>query len=133
MNEGLKKVFKLSTFEVISGKFVYLKVAKAPSLNDHFLVTKDNDEITVVTEENNLSGLEVIERNQDLWALICLNVSNPFNSVGFLAEVCRAVSSENENILVISTYSKDYILVRHKFLESAKAVLLSLGLKLAEG
>lgn len=128
-NEGLKKVIESSTFEVIFGKFVYVKVSEFPKTNNYFMMTQDKDEITVVTEERNLGELKVIEKNKDFWALIALNVFNPFSSVGFLATVSSAIAKENRNVLIISTYSKDYILVQHDFLAGVKRVLLSLGFK----
>lgn len=129
MDETLKKIIEESNFEVIPGKFIYAKVSKEPTINNHFLISKDKDEITVVTEEHNLSELEIIEKNKDYWALIALNVSAPFYSVGFLAAVSSAIAKENRDVLIISTYSKDYILVQYDFLEGVKRVLLSLGFK----
>lgn len=129
MNENLKKIIESSTFEVIPGKFIYVKVSKEPKLNNHFLISKDKDEITVVTEENNLGGLKIIEKNKDWWALIALNVSAPFYSVGFLATVSSAIAKEGKDVLIVSTYSKDYILVQYDFAQGVKQVLLSLGFK----
>ncbi|MBI2019777.1 ACT domain-containing protein [Candidatus Daviesbacteria bacterium] len=129
MNDDLKKIIESSTSEVIPGRFIYAKVSEAPQINNHFLVSKDKDEITVVTEEKNLEGLKLIEKNKDYWALIALNVSAPFYSVGFLAAVSSAIAKEIKDVLIVSTYSKDYILVQYDFLEGVKKVLLSLGFK----
>ena len=123
----LKKIIESSTFGVIPGKVVYTKVSKAPQIHNHFLFSKDKDEITVVTEESNLGELEIIERNKDYWTLIVLNVSAPFYSVGFLAAVSSAIAKANRDVLIVSTYSKDYILVQYDFLDGVKQVLLSLG------
>lgn len=129
MDENLKKIIESSTFEVIHGRFVYAKVSKEPQIDNHFLISKDNDEITVVTEEGNLGELETIERNKDYWTLIALNVSAPFYSVGFLAAVSSAIAKANRDVLIVSTYSKDYILVQYDFLDGVKQVLLALGFK----
>lgn len=129
MDKKLKKIIESSTFEVIQGKFVYAKVSKEPQINNHFLISKDKDEITVVTEESNLGELEIIERNKDYWTLIALNVSAPFYSVGFLAAVSSAIAKANRDVLIVSTYSKDYILVQYDFLDGVKQVLLTLGFK----
>lgn len=129
MDKKLKKIIESSTFEVMQGKFVYTKVSREPQINNHFLISKDKDEITVVTEENNLGELEIIEKNKDYWTLIALDVSAPFYSVGFLAAVSSAIAKENRDVLIVSTYSKDYILVQYNFLEGVKQVLLALGFK----
>jgi len=129
MDKKLKKIIESSTFEVIHGRFVYTKVSKKPQLRNHFLISKDKDEITVVTEEVNLGELEIIERNKHYYTLIALNVSVPFYSVGFLAAVSSAIAKANKNVLIVSTYSKDYILVQYDFLNGVKQVLLALGFK----
>ena len=127
MNEELQKIIKTSTFDVQNGKYVYVRAKSAPSLGDHFLITQDADEITVVTREENLYQLDVVEKNKDFYALIALNVSMPFYSVGFLATVSDAIVKQGMNILIVSTYSKDYILVREDFKDKTEAVLLELG------
>jgi hypothetical protein len=127
MNSEIKKIIKKSTFKIEEGRFVYAKVLKAPSIKNHFMVSKDADEITVVTKEENLPELNLEERNKDFYRLIGLNVSIPFYSVGFLATVSQAIAKEDMNILIVSTYSKDYIMVKEDRLEDAKSVLLSFG------
>jgi len=128
--EDIKSIIKESSFTAEEGRFVYAKVFSVPDLNGHFMVSRDGDEITVVTKEENLSGLDLIERNPDYYRLIALNVSKPFYSVGFLATVSQALASQGMNILIVSTYSKDYVLVKEDRLEEAKLTLLKLGLKL---
>ena len=56
MNKSLEEIIKTSTFTIKPGRFVYAKVKSAPSINGHFLITQDPDEITVVTlEETSLN------------------------------------------------------------------------------
>lgn len=129
MDSKLQEIINASTFRVIDGIFIYAKVSDTPNLDDHFFVSKDEDEITVVTEENNLSKLEIIEKNKDRRNLIELNVAVPFYSVGFLAAVANKIAEEGMNILIISTYSKDYIMFRTDCLEKAKRTLFELGFK----
>ena len=95
------------------------------------MVSKDQDEITVVTKEENLSKLDLIEKNKDFYQLVELKVSVPFYSVGFLAAVANIIAERGMNILIISTYSKDYIMVRVEFIEKVEAALLELGFKKA--
>ena len=129
MDSSIEKIIGESTFRVEEGRFVYAKVSKAPRIENHFLVSRDADEITVVTKEENLPELDLEERNKDFYRLIGLNVSVPFYSVGFLATVSQAISEQGMNILIVSTYSKDYILVKDDKSEDAKLVLLGLGFK----
>lgn len=127
MNDELKKIINQSSFKVEDGVYIYVQVKSVPKVGEHFMVAKDKDEITVVTTEDKLGSLDLIERNKDNYKLIALNVSVPFYSVGFLATISGAIANENMNILIISTYSKDYIMVKEDKLVEARNVLLSLG------
>ncbi len=91
------------------------------------MISCDEDEITIVTRQENVSGLKVLEKNKDIYTLIALNVSVPFYPVGFLATVSEAVAKEGMNILIVSTYSKDYIMVKKDCTDNVESVLLGLG------
>lgn len=123
----IQEILEKSSFRHIAGIFVYAKARTVP-VAEHFMVTKDADEITVLTTEDRLGELELIERNKDSYALLELNVSVPFYAVGFLAAVTGAISAGGMNVLVVSTYSKDYILVRVEHTEKAIEALKVLGL-----
>ena len=116
-----------SNFEIQPGNYIYAKVSSVDATASHFLISRDADEITVVTTEDQLDSLQLIERNKDVYRLISLNVAVPFYSVGFIATVCDAIASSGMNVLVVSTFSKDYIMVRADMIERAEAILLSLG------
>ena len=128
MGKKLQEIIKASTFGVREGTWVYCKVASKPA-GDHFFVSQDKDEITVVTTVDKLGELDLIERNEENYKLIALNVSVPFYAVGFLAAVSNAIAKAGMNILIISTYSKDYILVKEQTLEKAQKTLIDLGFK----
>lgn len=116
-----------SNFEIQPGEYIYAKVSSVDSNAEHFLISRDADEITVVTTLDKIGSLQLLERNKDVYRLIALNVSVPFYSVGFIATVCDALASAGMNVLVVSTFSKDYILVKADLIERAGAILLSLG------
>ncbi len=127
MNNELQEIIQSSTFEVVPGSYVYAQVSTVGDERKHFLVARDADEITVVTTEDNLAEMDLIGRNKDNYALIGLRVSVPFYSVGFLALVSQKIAEAGMNILIVSTYSKDYIMVRQDLLQQTKQVLLGIG------
>lgn len=132
MDPKLEEIIKASSFEVVLGIFVYCQVRSFPKGEGHFMVTQDNDEITVVTTLSRVGELDLVERNKDDYSLIALNVSVPFYSVGFLATISGALAGEGMNVLIVSTYSKDYVMVTQDRLEDAKSALLAIGLKSSE-
>ena len=129
MNKKLEEIIAKSTFSVKKGQYIYAKVSADLNLDDCFMISRDSDEITAVFEESKLDRFEIIERNKDLYKLIELKVSVPFYAVGFLAAVTTSLSSKDVNSLVVSTYSKDYILVRVEQLDLAVSAFTELGLK----
>ena len=121
----LDEVIKSSNVVVHSGRYAYLK-AKETDINGHFLVAKDQDEITVVTEEKNLTHVEYDE-DVKWFKLIEIKVSLPFVAKGFLAKVTKTVADEGLNVLVVSTFSKDYILVREETYKTVVEALKRVG------
>lgn len=127
MSKELKKVIESSTFVVHDGEWIYAKVGGQPKLDDCFMLSRDQDEITAVFKSEGRDKFEIIKENKDLRKLIELKVSVPFYAVGFLAAVSKAVAEQGSNILIVSTYSKDYILVNSNEISKTKQTLVNLG------
>ena len=125
----LQKVIERSTFKLKHGKFVYVKVRKAPEHGRHFMISSDNSEITVVTLEENLRYLDMEERRGEEYNIIELNSTVPFYTVGLIATVSGAIAKFGISLLVISTYSKEYILVNERYSNAARNALTTIGLK----
>ena len=124
-NPTLDEVIKSSKVIVHRGRYAYLK-ARETAVDNHFFVSKDKDEITIVTEEKNVSNVKYDEEVK-WFKLIEIKVSLPFLAKGFLAKVTKTIADENLNVLVVSTFSKDYILVREETYEVAIEALKKAG------
>lgn len=128
MNEDLKKVIETSRLILHEGSFIIAKVKTAPPLEEHFLISKDNDEITVITKKENSIELEMIEQSQTERVLFEVNFgSDTPHVVGFLALVCSKLAEGGMSLAVVSTYSKDYILVHKTDSEKAVQAFRELG------
>lgn len=77
---GALDVITESQFQILPDTYVYAKVSKMDNTTDHFLITKDETEITIVTTLDKLKTVELVERNKDDYRLIALDVSVPFYS-----------------------------------------------------
>jgi hypothetical protein len=121
----LDDVVRTSTIIVHPQRYAYLKASGAVS-GEHFLVTRDQDEVTVVTTESKVSDVSQI--SEEKWFALCeIRVSMPFVAKGFLAKVTRTIADVNLNVLVVSTFSKDYILVRDESRDIATDALRRAG------
>ena len=91
------------------------------------MVTRDEKEITVVTKEENLADIDAVAVNPDRWLLLSIDCANPFYCVGFLAKISAGLSGAGMDILVISTFSCDWVFVKEEDGPRAAAVLRSMG------
>jgi len=127
---GLDEVVRTSEVVVHRGRYAYLKARQAGP-GDHFLVARDADEVTVVTEERNVASTEHTESTH-WFVLMEIRVSMPFVAKGFLAKVTATMADVDLNVLVVSTYSKDYIMVREEGRATAIAALRQAGFPVSE-
>jgi hypothetical protein len=126
--QGLSRVLTDSAFFVAGGTYICVKTPHAPAIGAHFMVTQDGLETTVITEEANLAALEVAEVNPTRYKLMGINVAAPFTCVGFLAAVTGAIAEKGIDLLAVSTYSRDYVLVAERSVEVASLALKELGM-----
>jgi hypothetical protein len=126
LHPDLNEVIKSSSVLVLPQKYAVLSVKRLPNLKDVFAVMRDENEITVVIEEKKV-GKQKAYKTEIGFRLIQVAVSVPFYTVGFLASVTGAISQKNVNVLVISTFSKDYLLIRDNHIELALDALRNLG------
>ena len=97
-----------------------------PDMTGHFLVCTDPDEITVITTEERLKSL-TIEEIQKWFTLFEVKVSKPFQAPGFLAAISKTIADAGCNILIVSTYSKDYVLLRTEDTAGGVTALQQIG------
>ena len=124
-NSALDEVIKTSKVILHKGRYAYLKADEFSSDN-HFLISKDDDEVTVVTEESNVSNVKYSD-DVKWFKLVEIKVSSPFLAKGFLARITKAIADKNLNVLVVSTFSKDYILIREETFEDGLKALEEAG------
>lgn len=128
-NPTLDEVIRSSPVIVHRGRYAYLQVLDTGqdiALKGHFLVSQDKDEITIVTEEKNIP--EIGHEQEVKWfKLFEFKVSIPFLAPGFLAKISKTIADRKLNILIVSTFSKDYALIREEHLDVAVHALQEVG------
>ncbi len=129
ISKELKAVIQSSWFTIENGLYVYAKVTNVHTPEKHLIVTRDSDEITVVTKTSNLSELGDYERNPDNWVLLNIKCGNPFYCEGFLAAIASAFASKGIDITLTSTYTNDYVMVQEDNIDKAISLLKNIGFK----
>ncbi len=108
-------------------------VAKTKSqVEEAFATIIDKNEITTICERNKLPAKDIIDVDEDDWRIITFDMLLPMDLVGFIAKISGAVAEEGVNILYVSSYSTDHLLVQEKDLEKAIAKLRKLGCRVKE-
>jgi hypothetical protein len=125
--KNLDEVIRSSPVLVHKGRYAYLKGAEK-DLKNHFLVSQDRDEVTIVTEERNVS-LTKHDKEVKWFKLFEFKVSAPFLAPGFLAKISKTIADKGLNILIVSTFSKDYSLIREESFKEAVKALEEVGFK----
>ena len=122
----VKEAIPKSIATVMKDTYVYVKTDILEKPDIHFMVSKDKDEITVVTKKENLKELNVLEVVGD-YKLIEFKPAVPFQTVGFLAKIAETIANVGMNILIVSTFSKDYIMIKEELCEKGILTLKNVG------
>ena len=128
-SQELLTEIKASKIIVRPGRYAYLKAQEAVDLGKHFFVSQDEDEVTVVTEEEYVKEVSFSDR-VEWFKLLEIRVSKPFLVKGFLAAISKTVADADLNVLIISTFSKDYVLLREESVEEGLKALEGLGFQI---
>lgn len=91
------------------------------------MIARDEKETTVVTTPELLDDVDVIEVNRDRWLLLSIDCAHPFYCVGFIAKMSTQLSDAGLDILVVSTFTRDWVFVKEEDGARAAAVLRDAG------
>lgn len=130
--QSLSAIISRSPVRVMPDRYVVAKCADIPSGSDFFMVARDADEVTLIAEESELDGIALLGMEGD-YRLLEIRMATPFQGVGFLATVSRAIADVGLNIFIVSTYSKDYILLKEHSVPKGLEALASLGFPIVNG
>ena len=128
LSPTLQETIEQSPFLLHPLRYAVLKVAKCPNPKPHFLVTHESEEVSVITTEEKLDMLtSQILKQQHWFRLLEFRMSTPFETPGFLAAIASKLAGRQLNILLVSTFSKDWLLLREEDLEAGLNSLHELG------
>lgn len=126
MAQTLSDVIRNSPVRVMPGRYAVVRCADVPDSRDCFMVARDADETTAIAEESKLPALPALA-TQKGYRLVAIEVAAPFQAVGFLSTVTGALAGAGLDILVVSTYSKDYLLLKEESVAEGLQALAEAG------
>ncbi len=122
--DSTEHVIATSAFH-FGGTYRWARVSAIRHPEKHLMISRDDKETTVVTEH--LDDLDVLELNPDRWILISIDCSQPFYCVGFIAKISGMISAAGLDLLVLSTFTRDWIFVKEEEGSRAAEVLRAAG------
>jgi hypothetical protein len=123
----LQAVIQQSPLRVHPERYAVAQVVECRDAAPHFLVSHETDEVTVITTEAQFPQLQTVRQVEKWFRLLEFRVAVPFQSPGFLAAIAQALAAQGLNILLYSTFSKDWALLHEAELERGIAALKALG------
>jgi hypothetical protein len=126
MPPSTEDVISHSTFR-FAGTFVWCSARGVRNPERHLMIARDEKETTVVTSPEFLEDIDVVAQNPDRWLLLSIDCAHPFHCVGFLAKLAGALSGAGLDILLISTFTRDWVFVREEDGPRAAVVLRNAG------
>ena len=111
------KVVKLNTNEAVP-EIVFLQ--------EFYSITKTNEELSIVVNEDIDIQSDIIEYN---WRAMKIVGTLDFSLIGILSQISTILAQAEISIYAISTYNTDYILVKDDKLEKTTKVLEQNGYK----
>jgi len=127
MNTLLRIEDYLNNGEIFVWKEKFAIAKTKRPIKGAFAVVMDRDEITTIMERDKLPLDPVVEVDEDNWRIITFDMLLPLDLVGFIAKISNAIAEEGVNILYISSYTRDHLLIQEKHLPTAVAKLEKLG------
>ena len=107
--ESTEQVIADSTFH-FAGAFRWVSARAVRNPEKHLMIARDEKETTVVTQD--LDDVDIIAINPDRWLLVSIDCAQPFYCVGFIAKLSTMLSAAGLDILVLSTFSRDWVFVK---------------------
>jgi len=91
---------------------------------EFFSITKTEDEISIVTLQENIK--EDVKSEKD-WKILKIEGTLDFSLIGILAKISGILANHSISIFVISTFNTDYILIKADKIQMAISVLSKEG------
>lgn len=98
----------------------------SPRTDAPFMIMRDAHEVTLVIEEDDWRRIRHAVRDartETGYRLITMDIQLPWTTVGYLARVTEFLAAENISVGVLSSFSRDHLLIKQEDLGKALRVL----------
>jgi hypothetical protein len=126
----LQEVLGATRYRVLPASYQCVRLQAVPAdLQGHLALVQLPDEITLITTADRLLEIEVAAQQRISLKAIAVTAYSPFFCAGFIAVLTQGLAERGINVLVVSTFGHDLLLVRELDLSLALEALLALGVQ----
>lgn len=137
-NESVHDLLERTKVEVAPARYVIVGVSHqdwsrllenpelSPNTNAPFMILRDAHEVTLVIEQDDWQRIRHVVRDARVetdYRLITLDVVLPWNVVGYLQRVTEILAAANVSVGVLSSFSRDHLLIKQENLAKALKAL----------
>ena len=98
----------------------------SPRVDAPFMIFRDAHEVTLVIEDGDWQRIRHAVRDAKVetdYRLVTLDIELPWHVVGYLARITEILASANVSVGVLSSFSRDHLLIKQADLGTALKVL----------
>ncbi|MCU1264781.1 MAG: amino acid-binding domain protein [Acidobacteria bacterium] len=98
----------------------------SPRANAPFMILRDAHEVTMVIEEDDWRRIRHAvrdARSEAGYRLVTLDIELPWTTVGYLARITELLAAEKISVGVLSSFTRDHLLIKQADLGNALRVL----------
>ena len=126
----LDEVIRTSSILVHSDKYALVEAHDVTDREDHFAVIRETHGVTVITNEARLAQL-TYHAVEKWFRLFEIRISVTFGAPGFLARIAAALAAAGIVVLIVSSYGRDYLLLKDDDVAGGIEALKQLGFSFA--
>ena len=117
------KEFSIYKFSSEQSKNLHIDFSKHPFFVS---ISRTSKELSIIAEKSFQPNIE-IENIESDWGAIYIEGPIPFESVGVLDAIIHPLSAKKISVLVISTFSSDFLFFKKEYTDLVCSTLRALG------
>ncbi len=137
MNQKIKNIIKKSKLKILPSEFIIAKLRKSDNaklinelskIKNFYSITNENKEISLLISKKDWNKIKNNFKNYktESFKIFYFDVNLSWDLTGFIANIAKLLAQNNISTGVISTYNKDYFLIKKSKLNKALKIIKTL-------
>lgn len=135
MNQKIKNIIKKSRIKIFPSEFIIVKLRKNDNfnlikifsrINNFYTISKENKEISLIISKKDWNSIKNnfgYYKTEENFKIFYFDINLSWNLIGFIANITKLLAQNKISVGVISTYNKDYFLIKKSKLNKALKII----------